>query len=87
MCYQKLRNKELNKKILALSLLLILTTLYITSISASPVKAQAAGTGQWITQYSIADASGVNILTKNFKTGATSGNGYIVENEELGCRW
>jgi hypothetical protein len=78
-----LRNKELNKKILALSLVLILTAIYITSISASPVKAQAAGTGQWITQYSIADASGVNILTKNFKTGTTSGTGYIVENEEL----
>ena len=57
--------------------------MYITSISTSPVKAQTAGTGQWITQYTIADASGVNILTKNFKTGATSGNGYIVENEEL----
>src|SRR5208337_4465693 len=75
----------MNKKILALSLLLILTAMYITSVST--VKAQAVGTvgtGQWITKYTIADAStGVNILTKDFQTGTTTGTGQIVENEEL----
>ena len=37
------RDYKLNKKILALSLLLILTTIYVTSVSFSPVK--AVGTG------------------------------------------
>ena len=75
----------MNKKILALSLLLILTVICVSS-SFTAVKAQTAnpGTGQYITQYSIVDAqSGVNLLTKDFATGATSGNGQITENEEL----
>jgi len=76
----------LNNKILALSLLLILTSIYV-STSVSPVKAQTVssiGTGQWITSYTIADAqTGVNIQTKDFKTGTTTGSGEIVENEEL----
>jgi hypothetical protein len=60
--------------------------MYITSVST--VKAQtgvtSVGTGQWITQYSITDAqSGVNIQTKDFKTGTTTGLGQITENEEL----
>jgi hypothetical protein len=78
----KIEEKRMNKKILALSLLLILTAMYITSVST--VKAQAVGTGQWITKYTIVDAStGVNILTKDFQTGTTTGTGQIVENEEL----
>jgi hypothetical protein len=75
----------LNKKILALSLILILTVICVSSIVTS-VKAQSVnpGTGQYITQYSIVDAqSGVNLLTKDFATGATSGNNAISENEEL----
>ena len=74
----------MNKKILALSLLLILTAMCITSVSTVKAQTNSVGTGQWITQYTIADAStGVNILTKDFTTGTTSGTGEIVENEEL----
>jgi len=40
------------KKILALSLVLLLTTVYLTSVSFSPVKAQGNG---WITSYDIYD--------------------------------
>jgi len=44
----------LNKKILALTLVLLLTTIYITSLSISPAKAQSTG---WITSYDIYDAN------------------------------
>jgi hypothetical protein len=77
----------LNKKILALSLLIVLMSVYLTSVSISPVKAQTTApqtSGTWITQYTIADAStGVAILTKDVTTGTTSGNGQISEGEEL----
>jgi hypothetical protein len=42
----------LNKKILALTLVLLLTTIYISSVSISPTKAQSTTTG-WITSYDI----------------------------------
>ena len=42
----------MNKKILALSLVLLLTTIYLSSISLPPVKAQSGG---WITGYEIYD--------------------------------
>jgi hypothetical protein len=42
----------LNKKILALTLVLLLTTIYISSVSISPIKAQSTTTG-WITSYDI----------------------------------
>ena len=72
----------MNKKILALSLLLVLTAMYITSVST--VKAQAVGTGQWITNYKIVDASTHEIiLNKDFQAGTTSGSGQIFEGEEL----
>ena len=73
----------MNKKILALSLLLILTTMFIISISVSTVKAQTVGTGHWITQYSIATTTGVNLLTKDFTTGKTSGTLDITEGENV----
>jgi len=74
----------MDKKILALSLLLILTTMFITSISVSTVKAQTVGTGQWITKYTITDASsGVNLLTKDIATGKTSGTLDITEGENV----
>jgi hypothetical protein len=44
----------LNKKILALTLVLILTTIYISSVSISPIKAQGTSSG-WITSYDIYD--------------------------------
>jgi hypothetical protein len=72
----------LNKKILALSLILVLTAVYVTSISVSTVKAQV--NGQWITQYIVADAStGATILNKNVQTGQSTGNGEILEGQEL----
>ncbi len=46
----------MNKKILALSLVLLLTTIIISSIAVSTVKAQAApASGGWITSYQIND--------------------------------
>ena len=42
----------MNKKILALTLVLLLTTIYISSVSISPTKAQSTTTG-WITSYDI----------------------------------
>ena len=58
----------------------------IASISVSTVKAQHWKRWNWSmdnTIYYCDDATGVNILTKDFKTGTTSGNGEIVEDEEL----
>ena len=45
---------KLKNKILALSLLFILTTMMIMSFSS----VKAVGEGQWITTYSIEDSSG-----------------------------
>ncbi len=42
----------MNKKILALTLILLLTTIYVSSVSFSPVKAQSTTSG-WITSYDI----------------------------------
>jgi hypothetical protein len=42
----------MDKRVLALSLLLLLTTLYVTSVSVPPAKAQGGG---WITSYDIYD--------------------------------
>ena len=70
----------MNKKILALSLLLVLAAAYITSVSI--VKAQ--GNGEWIKHYTVTDEStGKVIIDKDFTTGATTGSGEILENEEL----
>ena len=72
----------MNKKMLVISVILLLTAMCITSTSL--VKAQSIGTGQWITSYTIKDAgTGVTLLSKDFSTGATSGSGQILENEGL----
>lgn len=77
----------MNKKILALSLILILTSVYITSVSVSAVKAQTSTplpTGGWITQYNVQDAStGETILNTNVQTGQSTGNGEILSGDEL----
>jgi hypothetical protein len=74
----------LNKKILALGLLFILTAICVTSVSTVKAQTSSIGTGQWITKYTIADAqTGENILTRDFTTNTISGTGYILENEEL----
>jgi len=83
----KIEEYRLNKKILTLSLLLVLTTMCITGISVSTVKAQTGGsigTGQWITQYTITDGTtGVTLLSKDFATGKTSGTLDITESEDV----
>jgi len=69
---------------LALSLLLVLTAICITSVSTVKAQTSSIGTGQYITQYTIVDAStGENILTRDFATGTISGSGEILENTEL----
>jgi hypothetical protein len=61
---RKTRGINLNKKILALSLLLLLTTMCVTSMSILTVKAQnASGTG-WITSYSVYDYSSKQLLVQ-----------------------
>jgi hypothetical protein len=59
---------KLKNKILALSLLIILTTLMI--VSFSPVK--AVGEGQWITTYTIEDASGQLLVQYDPATNTTN---------------
>ena len=77
----------MNKKILALSLILVLTAVYFTSVSVSSVKAQTSTDqtgGRWITQYTVADAStGATILNTNTQTGQSTGNGEILSGDEL----
>jgi hypothetical protein len=59
---------KLKNKILALSLLFLLTTMMIMSFS--PVK--AVGEGQWITTYSIEDSSGQLLVQYNPTTNTTN---------------
>ena len=74
------RGMKLNKKILALSLLLVLTAVYVTSAST----AKAVGNGEWITRYTVTDQNtGKVVLNKDFQAGTTSGNGELLEGEEL----
>lgn len=69
--YKTCEAKKLNKKILALSLLLLLTTVYLTSASISTVK--AAGEGLWITAYKIEDANtGQVLMNVDFPTGVNT---------------
>ncbi len=59
---------KLKNKILALSLLIILTTMMI--VSFSPVK--AVGEGQWITTYKIEDSSGQLLVQYDPTTNTTN---------------
>ena len=71
----------MNKKILALSLILVLTAVYLTSVSVSSVKAQTTtqSTGRWFTSYTVKDANtGATIIDT-----ATNQNGYVLEGDEL----
>ena len=61
----------MKNKILALSIVLLLTTVCLTSLSAPPVK--ATGEGQWITGYQIEDASTGQLLMEfNSTTGVNN---------------
>ena len=72
----------MDKKILALSLILVLTAVYITSVSVSTVKAQTTTqqtTGGWITAYTVKNANNQATIIDS----ASKENGYILEGDEL----
>lgn len=72
----------MNKKILALGLLLLLTTVYIGSALMSSVK--AAGEGQWITSYKIEDATtGQTLVSVDYATGANTTFGPVLPGSSL----
>jgi len=74
----------LNKKILTLSLLLLLTTMCISSMSILTVKAQnASGTG-WITSYNVYDYSSKQLLVEyNSNTGVNQTLSPMLPGEEV----
>jgi hypothetical protein len=73
----------MNNKLVTLSIIILLTLTTIVVISMTPVQA-APGDGQWITKYRIEDATTGNlILSKDFTTGSTSGNGQISDGAQL----
>jgi len=76
----------LKKKILALSLLLLLTAMCITSMPIFTVKAQnASGTG-WITSYSIYDYSSKQLLVQyNSATGVNQTLAPMMPGEQVYC--
>ena len=80
--------QTLKKKILALSLLLLLTTMFITSMSIWTVKAQSTstpGTG-WITSYSIYDYSSKQLLVQyNSATGINQTLAPMLPGEQVYC--
>jgi len=72
----------MNKRIVALGLLLLLTTLFVTSVSVSPAKAQ--GGGGWITSYDIYDYnSNQHLAEYNSATGINQTLGAILPGENL----
>ncbi len=62
----------MNKKILALGLLLLLTTMFVSSMSMLPVKAQDAGIGSWITSFQISDYNTGKLLASYDSTTNTT---------------
>jgi hypothetical protein len=71
----------MKRKILALSILLILASTSIIAISNSFA---LVGEGDWITSYQIRDVTTGNlILSKDFTTGAVSGSGQISDGAQL----
>jgi hypothetical protein len=72
----------MNKKILALSLLLLLTTVFVTSVSVSQVK--AVGAGQWITSFKVEDYNTGNLLMNvNSTTGVNATLAPIIPGEAI----
>ena len=70
----------MKNKILALSLILLLTTVYLTSISFT----QAAGEGQWITGYKIEDATSGQLLVQfNSTTGVNMTSSPMIPGAEV----
>jgi hypothetical protein len=67
-------------KVLAISVLVLLTSACFISISTTFA---VAGEGDWITSYQIRDATHNLILSKDFTTGAVSGSGQISDGAQL----
>jgi hypothetical protein len=72
----------LNKKILALTLVLLLTTIYISSVSFSPVKAQTTTSG-WITSYDVYDYNSNQHLASYSSTTGNQSFAPIVPGAEI----
>lgn len=76
-----LKGSKLKTKILAISVFILLASTYLFCISTTFA---AVGGGEWITEYRIEDATTGNlILSKDFTTGASSGNGQISDGAQL----
>ncbi len=73
----------MNKKILAISLVLLLTTIYVSSVSFSPVKAQG---GSWITSYQIYDYTTKSLLVNyDSSKGVNQTLGPISPGQQIYC--
>jgi hypothetical protein len=73
----------MNKKILALSLVLLLTTMYVSSVSFSPVKAQSNG---WITSYQVFDYTTKSLLVNyDSSKGVNQTLGSISPGQQIYC--
>jgi hypothetical protein len=80
-CKVWLKGSKMKTKVVAISVLILLTSVSVMSISNSFA---IAGEGDWITKYRIEDATTGNlILSKDFTTGAVSGSGQISNGAEL----
>jgi hypothetical protein len=64
------RRVQMTKKVLALSIILILSTLCFTSISLSSAASSSTSDSQWITDYTISDATTQELLVQH--TGSTN---------------
>lgn len=74
----------MNKKMLAVSLLLVLTMVCMVSAAVKAQTTTTTNSGQWITSYTIWNGqNGAMILQKNLVTGAQSGTGQMDENDEI----
>jgi hypothetical protein len=71
----------MKNKVIALCALVLIASACVISISTAFA---VVGQGDWITEYRIVDATTGNlILSKDFSTGATSGNGQISDGSQL----
>jgi hypothetical protein len=72
----------LNKKILALTLVLLLTTIYLSSVSISPIKAQNTTSG-WITSYNIYEYNSGQLLASYSASAGNQSFAPIAPSEEV----
>jgi hypothetical protein len=77
---------NLNKKMLALGLVLLLATMFIASMSIFTVKAQSASGTGWITSYSVSDYSSRQLLVEyNSATGVNQTLAPMLPGEQVYC--